>query len=161
MKKLVMILIAIATLQASAQEQKREHKQQRMENRTPYAPEEIAQLQAKRMTITLDLNEEQQKQMSAVILEQAKRRESKREAYIKSKTKSETKTRSKDERFQMANNKLDEKIEMQRTMKTVLAPEQYEKWREITKNHGQCSKRYAMRNKEKSRKMTPGPHSKK
>ncbi len=148
-------MIAVATLQVSAQEQKREVRKQRMESKTPYSPEEMAQLQSKKMTLTLDLSDKQQKEMSAVFLEQAKLRQSKKEAYLKSKDNAEAKTWSKEERFKMANARLDQQIEMKKKMKSILSADQYEKWGKMNEKRGQHSKRYAMHSKNKSHKMTP------
>lgn len=155
MKKLVMILIAVATLQVSAQEQKKEIRKQRTEFKNPYTPEEMAQLQAKKMTLTLDLTDKQQKEMSALLLEQAKLRQSKKEAFAKSKKEGESKTFTKEDHFKMANARLDQQIERQKKVKSILSAEQYEKWVKMDKKRGQHSKKYAMRYKNKSHKMTP------
>lgn len=154
MKKLVMIFIAVATLQVSAQEQKRELKKERMTSKTPYSPEEMAQLQSKKLTLKLDLDTKQQKEVSAVFLEQAKLRQSKKEAFLQSKAKEEKKSFSKDERFKMANARLDQQIEMKSKMKTILSAEQYEKWGKMNEQRRPQSKRYAMHSKNRSHKMT-------
>lgn len=145
MKKLMMILIAVGTLQVSAQEQKREAKKQRMETKMHYSPEQIAQLQAKRMTLKLDLNDQQQKEVSALFLENAKVRQSKKDAYLQSKANDEKKIWSKEERFQMANARLDHKIEMKKKMKTILSTEQFEKWGQMNDRRTHRSKKYVMR----------------
>lgn len=155
MKKLVMILIAVATLQVSAQDQKRDFKKQRMASKMDYTPEQIAQLQAKKMTLTLDLSDKQQNQMSAVFFEQATSRQSKKEAYLKSKDTAENKALSKDERFKMANARLDQQIERQKQVKSILSPEQYEKWRKMNERRKHQGKKYAMRDKNKNNKMAP------
>ncbi len=155
MKKLVMIMIAVATLQVSAQAQKREFRKQRMESKNPYSPEEMAQLQAKKMTLILDLSDQQQKEMSAVFLEQAKLRQIKKEAYLKSKDKTEAKTLTKEERFKMANERLDQRIETKKKMKSILSSAQYEKWGKMNEKRGQHSKRYAMHSKNKAHKTVP------
>lgn len=155
MKKLVMICIAIATLQVSAQEQKREMRKLRTASRTSFTPEEMAQLQAKKMVLTLDLNEKQQKEMSALLLEQAKLRQSEREAFINSKKDTESKTLTKDDRFKMANAKLDKKIEKQKKIKRILSDEQYQKWAKMEKKRNYQGKNQAMRYKNKGHKMAP------
>ena len=127
MKKLIMILIAVATLQVSAQDQKREMTKQRMTSKMDYSPEETAQLQSKKLTLKLDLNSKQQKEVSDLFLEQAKLRQSQKETYLESKAKEENKTFSKEERFKMANARLDQQIEMKKKMKDILSAEQYEK----------------------------------
>lgn len=154
MKKLVMILIAVATLQVSAQDQKREMKKQRMESKTPYTPEQMAQLKAKKMTLNLDLNDNQQKEMSSLFLEEAKLRQSKKEAYLQSKAKDENKSLSNDERFEMANARLDHQIEMKKKMKGILSAEQFEKW-EMNNKRSHYNKKYAMRHNDKRQNTTP------
>ena len=148
-----MILIAIATLQVSAQEQKRDVKKQRMESKMHYSPEQMAQLQAKRMTLKLDLTDKQQKAVSALFLENAKLRQTKKEAYLQSKSNDEKKIWSKEERFQMANARLDHKIEMKKKMKTILSTEQFEKWGQMNDRRGHQSKKYAMRSGAKKHGM--------
>lgn len=148
-----MILIAPATLQVSAQDQKREFNKQRKGSKMENSPEEIAQVQAKKMTLKLDLNEKQQKDVSAVFLEQAKMRQSKKEAYLKSKDKSEDKALSKEERLKMTNARLDEQIEMKKKMKTILTADQYQKWGEMSQKRSKQKRTHHMRYKEK--RMTP------
>lgn len=155
MKKLMMILIAVATLQVAAQDQKRELRKQGTESRTPFTPEEMAQLQAKRMVLTLDLNEKQQKEMSALLLEQAKLRQSERDAFKKSKKDAEQKSVSKEERFKMANAKLDQQIEMNKKMKTILTAEQYEKWNKANKKHNYQGKKRAMKHYKSKKDSVP------
>ena len=155
MKKLVMICIAIATLQVSAQEQKREMRKLRTASRTSFTPEEMAQLQAKKMVLTLDLNEKQQKEMSALLLEQAKLRQSEREAFIHSKNDTESKTLAKADRFKMTDANVDKKIEKQKKKKRILSDEQHQKWAKMEKKRNYQGKKQAMRYKNKGHKMAP------
>lgn len=131
MKKLVMILIAVATLQVSAQEQKKDMKKQRMESYKDYSPEDMAQVQTKRMTAKLDLNDKQQKEVSAIFLEDAKLRHNKREAFSKSDAKEARKNWSKEDRVKMTNERLDRQIEMKEKMKGVLSTDQFETWEKM------------------------------
>lgn len=142
MKKLVMLLVAFATLQVSAQDQKKELKKQRPTSRMTYSPEEMAQLQSKKLTLKLDLDRKQQEDVSVLFLEQAKLRQSKNEAYLKSEEKAEVKTWSKEERFKMANARLDRQIETKRKLKTILSSDQYEKYAKMTERQSPRGKRY-------------------
>ncbi|WP_323028157.1 hypothetical protein [Gelidibacter japonicus] len=153
MKKLIMILIAVATLQVSAQDQKREMKKQRMTSRMDYSPQETAQLQSKKLTLKLDLNSKQQKEVSDLLLEQAKLRQSQKETYLESKAKEENKTFSKEDRFKMANARLDQQIEMKKKMKDILSAEQYEKWDKMSERRQHKGKRHGMRSKNKKEGM--------
>lgn len=154
MKKVIMILFAFATLHASAQDQKRDFKKQRMTSKMDYSPEEMAQLQSKKLTLKLDLDAKQQKDVSDLFLEQAKIRQSKKEAFLQSKAKEEKKKFSKEERLKMANERLDQQIDMKKKMKTILSTEQYEKWGKMDKKRNFKNKRYAMY-KNKSHKTAP------
>lgn len=133
MKYLKIILIAFATIQISAQDQKSPLKKQRMESYNDYSPEDMAQLQTKKMTLKLDLNDKQQKEVSALFLENAKLRQSKREAYLQPKAKEEKKSWSKEERLKMANGRLDHQIEIKKKMKTIFSTEQFETWEKMNK----------------------------
>jgi len=133
MKKLVMILIAFATLQLSAQEQKREMRKERTESKMDYSPEEIAQLKAKKMTLKLDLNDKQQREVSSIFLEEAKFRTAKKSGMSKDKAEQ---SMSNEERLKMKNERLDRQIAMKKKMKTILSAEQYEKWEKMGAKRG-------------------------
>lgn len=154
MKKLIIIIIAFATLQVSAQEQKREMKKQHMTSKMEYSPEEMAQLQAKKMTLKLDLDAKQQNEVSALLLEQAKLKQSKKDAYLKTKSQGEKTTISKEERFKMANARLDQQIEMKKKMKGILSSEQYDKWSKMTEGRSRHGKKHKMRSSHKKDGMS-------
>ena len=80
------------------------------------------------MTLDLDLDAQQQKEVKTIFLEQAKKREAKM-AEMKAKREKGEKP-SADERFEMKNEMLDNQIEMKAKMKKILKPEQYKKWEE-------------------------------
>ena len=80
------------------------------------------------MTLDLDLDAQQQKEVKTILLEQAKKREAKM-AEMKAKREKGEKP-SADERFEMKNEMLDNQIEMKAKMKKILKPEQYKKWEE-------------------------------
>lgn len=143
-------MIAIATLQVSAQDQKREMKKQHMTSKVKYSPEEMAQLQSKKLTLKLDLDAKQQNEVSALLLEQEKLRQSKKEAYLQSKDKEEKKAFTKDERFKMANARLDQQIEMKKKMKSILSTDQYEKWDKMNERRSHQSKKSKMRYRPKN-----------
>lgn len=139
MKKLVVIALALITLQVSAQEQRRERG-----NHVDYTPEEMAQLQTKKMTLDLDLTEAQQRQVSAINLENAKARKEKMKAFKGKKENGEKP--SKEEMLKMKNDRLDAQIAMKKKMKSILNDEQFEKWEK------RQNKRQAMRGKKKMKK---------
>ena len=92
-------------------------------------PEEIAKIQTKKMTLELDLNESQQKQVNALLLEEARNRAEKKEAYNKIKDNAEAKAAlTKEDRVKMMNERLDNQIAMKAKMKNILNADQYAKW---------------------------------
>jgi len=116
MKKLLIIALALVTIQVSAQEKRGEKGR-----KANLAPEEMAQLQTKQMTLDLDLTEAQQKEVSVINFKKAQM-----EAR-KSKKDSEEKP-SKEERLQMKNDRLDAQIATKKKMKSILNADQYAKW---------------------------------
>ena len=123
MKNLLVIALALITIQVSAQNRNQgERRGARMEQgqrNKDFTPEEIAQLQTKKMTLHLDLTVSQQKQIEKLHLENAKERQSRME---------ERQTKMKEDRLSMMNERLDRQIEMKAKMKKILNPEQFEKW---------------------------------
>jgi hypothetical protein len=77
------------------------------------------------------LNTSQQKEIKALLLEQAKKRETKMAEMKANKDKGEKLT--KDERFEMKNKMLDEQIAMKAKMKSILNETQMKKWEELKK----------------------------
>lgn len=88
--------------------------------------EQRNQLQLKKMTLDLDLNASQQKEMAAVIAEQSAKREAKM-AEMKEKKATQKKLTA-NEKFEMENKILDNQIEMKEKMKKILNDKQMEKW---------------------------------
>jgi len=128
MKKLITIaLIAIMGVSSYAQERPGRPEGNPMEK---FTPEQRNQLMLKKMTLDLDLNASQQKEMGKLIAEQG----AKREAHMKDR-KAKTAKPTSDEIFEMKNKMLDEQIAMKGKMKKILSPEQFKKWDEMKQHH--------------------------
>lgn len=132
MKNLLMIAIALITVSATAQEQKREARKgemkQRMEMRQDMTPQEMAELQTKKMTLHLDLNDKQQAEVQKLLLDEATARKAKMAEYKAKKESASDEKLSKEDRLKMQNERLDHQIAMKRKMKAILSAEQYEKF---------------------------------
>ena len=103
------------------------------------SPEQIAVLKTKKMTLALDLNTAQQKEIQTLNLENAKEREA---LMLERKVKKEQAEQSKpstDERFEFQNERLDRMIAQKGKMKQILSEEQFQKWERI--NHHRSSHR--------------------
>lgn len=114
--------------------------------------EQRAELQSKRLSLQLELNDAQQAQVQKVLVLQFQKADQKRAAHQQDRAEGNTpKTLSADERFELQNQRLDEQMAMQEEMKKILSPEQLEKWKEIRKDRNQKGKRLMakrhMRNK--------------
>jgi protein CpxP len=125
MKTWILAAVMMAGLTLSAQE--------KGEQREPLKPEQRAELHAKKMTLALDLNEKQQKDLQKLFTEQNKKAEQ-----FKAQRKTGNETANKmtaDERFAMQNKMLDEKIAMKADMKKILNSDQFAKWEKMRENH--------------------------
>lgn len=154
MKKLITLaLIATIGLSSFAQEKKerpQRHEGHRMEK---FTPKQRNELMLKKMTLELDLNANQQKEMSKLIAEQS----AKREAHLKDR-KAKTEKPTSDEIFAMKSKMLDEQIAMNGKMKKVLSPEQFKKWDEMKKRHHEgMRKHYSQGLKKEMRKKEAQP----
>jgi hypothetical protein len=123
MKKLFLAIVLVTSSLSFAQDRKEQGK------REQFTPEQQTELHVKRMTLDLDLDDKQQKEIKALLLEQAKKREAKKAEMMAKREKGEKPTS--DEKFAMKSEMLDNQIEMKAKMKKILKPEQFEKWEEM------------------------------
>lgn len=138
MKTITSILALLFVLNITAQEQKfQERKQQ-------FTPEQIAELQTKKMDLDFELNDKQRKELYKLNLENAKQREAKREALKE--LKSEQKTLTSDEKYEMQLKRLDEMKKHQSEMKRILGEGNYKAWKEKNAQR-QMNIKNAMRHK--------------
>lgn len=120
MKKALIASALFGTLSLFAQEPKNKESQLTSEQRV--------ELQVKKMTLDLDLNDKQQKEVKKLLTDQSKKRE---EARTKIQAnKAEDKKPTADERFAMRSKMLDQQIAFKGEMKKILNEKQMEKWEE-------------------------------
>jgi hypothetical protein len=133
MKKIITTaLIAIISITGYSQERKERQGKHHGNPMEKFTPEQRHELMLKKMTLELDLNASQQKEMSKIIAEQG----AKKEAFMKDR-KAKTEKPTSDEMFAMKSKMLDEQIAMKARMKKLLAPEQFIKWEKMKKHHDQ------------------------
>ncbi len=121
MKKLIFMAIALIGLQAIAQ-------QKGMQRFNDFSAEEMATLQTKKMTLHLDLTENQQTKIYSIHLKNATVRKAKMNAMKAKKGSGNFERPTKEQRLAMINAKLDNQIAMKKKMKTILNDEQFTKW---------------------------------
>lgn len=132
MKKLATIaLIAIISVSTYAQDKMDRPARQDRNPMEKFTPEQRSQLMLKKMTLELDLDASQQKEMGKLIAEQG----AKREAFMKNR-KEKTEKPSSDQLFEMKSKMLDEQIAMKSKMKKILSPDQFKKWEGMRKHKG-------------------------
>lgn len=134
MKKLFIVALLVVGMTSFAQERKARPERAQMEQMTP---EQRNQLHLKKMTLELDLNASQQKEMSKIIAEQSAKREA-RMAERKASKDSVKKQLTADELFAKKSKMLDEQIVMKERMKKILSADQYKKWDDMKgkRHHG-------------------------
>lgn len=143
----MLIAIALLTLNATAQDKKIKKGQL-----NDLSAEEVATLKTKKLTLHLDLTESQQEKVKTIVLEEAKYKENQRAVHKKKKKDETSKKLSKEDRYAMANERLDRQIEMKKQMKAVLNAEQYKKWEASLSKKNQ-KKRKALRGKKSDKKQ--------
>lgn len=129
MKKILIIAMAFITIEGMAQQRmERPGREEMAQKMSALTPEESAGLQTKKMTLHLDLNQSQQKEIYKINLENATKRKDMMAAR-KAKRASGTMERpSKEEFLKMTNDRLDHQIATKAKMKSILNAEQYTKW---------------------------------
>jgi methionine-rich copper-binding protein CopC len=90
------------------------------------SPEQQASLETKKLTLALDLSENQQEQIQEIHLEKALAREAKKEERATRESKPNA-----DERYAHMSERLDRQIEVKEQMKDILNKEQYQKWERL------------------------------
>ena len=115
------------------------HPSQRMEKMKALSPEQEATLWSKKMTLELDLNETQQDQMYALILEKAKTRDKRFKNLPKERP-------NKEQIYKMEVDRLDQEIAMKKSLKSILTERQLELW-ELIEN------KKSLKIREKKKKM--------
>lgn len=118
MKKVILIVVSLFITQLlNAQQPAKKH----------FSAEQRANLKTKKLTLALDLNKTQQKEMYKFQLELAKARDARKNLNKELKKKPLTSN----EKYEKINRNLDRKIEIKKRFKQILTPVQYEKWEKI------------------------------
>ncbi|MCB0456125.1 MAG: hypothetical protein R2776_00285 [Flavobacteriaceae bacterium] len=137
MKKLLFICFVFMGLALQAQpgpDAKMKYRKEMKEKMDNLTPQERATLKAKEMTLHLDLNEKQQKQVEILLLQQEEKREALREK------RKEGEELTKEEKFALKSKMLDEQIAFKKEMKNILNEEQYAKFEKAQHHKGRMKK---------------------
>ena len=155
MKKIILIALVLINIQAIAQERRGEHRKgdrkERAHMMKDLTPEQIATLQTKKMTLSLDLTDAQQKEIYKMNLANSKERKAKIEELKKLRESNEK--LSKENRYNMMNERLDKQISMKKKMKSILSEEQYQRFERGAKQQKMRGKKAV---KARSKKLRSG-----
>lgn len=152
MKNILYAFAIIFTLNLAAQEHS-EHggRNGKMKGQKEFlqslTPEQHATLQTKKLTLALDLSEQQQTKVLALQTKMATERKAKMEAHKAMKEKGEKPTE--EQRYQMMNERLDAKIAFKKSMKKILNDEQYERWEKMHAKRSKGKKKMKAKRKHK------------
>jgi Spy/CpxP family protein refolding chaperone len=145
MKKLIVAALLVVGMTAFAQE-----KQGRTGGREKLTSEQKIDIQVKKMTKNLDLNEKQAKEVRVLVTKEVAKREAKRAEIQELKTKKSEEMNAQREANQTA---------LSSDMKKILTPEQYAKWEKNREEKKESIKEKMAERKEK-RKSKNLPESK-
>ena len=147
MKKLLsMVILSLFLVSSFAQEK------QRKQRHSDLTPEQIAEVQTKEMTLQLELNEKQQKQILKINKKMAIERKQQMEEHRALREKSEKLTS--EELIKRKSARLDKQIAHQKEMKKILNEKQFETWKESrNKKAGKMKKRMGKKKMGKRSKM--------
>ncbi len=148
MKKIFSLaLISLLTVSAFGQDQ------QRKNNRFDLTPDQIAEVQTKKMVLHLDLSEKQQQQIQEINKRNTIDRKGKME---ERKTLSEKgQNLSSDEFVKRMNVRLDRQIAHQKEMKKILNEKQFETWKNSRKHQTHKIKKRMSKRKMQNRSKMP------
>lgn len=125
MRKLILAVALVVGLTTFAQGKKGDGKGR-------MSPEQQVEVVLKKMTTELSLDAKQQDEVKAILVEQSKKRETKKEEFKARKEKGDKP--SDEEIAAMKKNRIDEELAMKNKMKKVLSEDQYKKWTEAKKD---------------------------
>ena len=142
MKKVLVIVAVFVGFSAMAQRERPQNpKKQLLES---LDAEQLATLRTKKMTLALDLNQEQFEEVLQLNIAEIEFHKEKRE--VRKAAKDDNKPSSAEERFNMANARLDRQIAMQQQLKDILTDDQYALWKELKlQRHANGKKRFNAR----------------
>lgn len=126
MKKIIGLSVVILMLTLNMNAQGKRDGQRKGNN---YTPEQIATLHAKKMTLRLDLTQNQQTEVYNLMKESAT---SRNEMRTKMKENKEAGIKlTSDQKFELESKKIDKQIAHKAALKNILNKDQFEKWSEM------------------------------
>lgn len=147
MRKLAGITVLILLISFSINAQQKHQKQRKGSD---FTPEQKATLKVKQMTLDLDLNASQQKEVFELMKKGAEERKNAMEERKENKQSGVELTS--DQKFAIQNNRLDKMIAHKTAMKNILSKDQYEKWEKKMNHMKKSGKKNMTKNNQKGMK---------
>jgi Spy/CpxP family protein refolding chaperone len=138
MKNLLIIIMLLGSLGLTAQNKSKSKKEHKKELRENLTPEQRADLLSKKMTLELDLTDAQQKKVKQLFVDFGNNKPANRET---------RKNMTSEAKYAAKNAQLDRRIKMQRELKKILTPEQFETWENNKAKRPSRAKKEAKRNR--------------
>ncbi len=155
MRKLAGITVLVLLISFSINAQQRQQKQRKGSD---FTTEQIATLKVKQMTLDLDLNASQQKEVFELM---KKSTEERKNAMAERKENKQSGIElTSDQKFAIQNNRLDKMIAHKTAMKNILSKDQYEKWEKKMKHQKRSGKKNMAKNSQKGMKGMKGGQQK-
>jgi len=148
MKRIVGFTVVVLLISFSINAQQGQKKNRKGSD---FTPEQNATLITKKMTLTLDLDENQQKEIFTLMKLNLSEREVKRAEFKKQKENGTEMTS--EQRFEMQSNRLDKQIQHKTAMKTILSEDQFGKWKKTMKTRKRGANRKGMKNDERKNRQ--------
>lgn len=142
-KILSIVIVALLTVSTFAQEK------QRRQHRSDLTPDQTAELQTKKMTLHLELNEKQQQQILEINKRNAIVREQNMQEHKAIREKSEK--LNGEELVKRRSARLDKQIAHQKEMKKILNEKQFETWKNSRKHKAHDMKKRMRKHKSEDR----------
>ncbi len=147
MRKLAGITVLILLISFSINAQQKQKKQRKGSD---FTTEQMATLKVKQMTLDLDLNASQQKEVFELM---KKNTEERKNAITERKENKQSGVElTSDQKFAIQNNRLDKMIAHKTAMKNILSKDQYEKWEKKMKHQKRSVKKNMAKNNQKGMK---------
>lgn len=145
MKNVILALMAVISTTAWAQPAERD----------ALTAEQRVDLRVKKMTLELDLNDKQQKEIKALMTEQQAKFEKARE--VRKSEREAVKKRRAEDRYKMRSEMLDEQIAHKAKMKKILSAEQFAKWEKGQEGRHEKARTHVKKRHVKNHKSPEAP----
>jgi hypothetical protein len=136
MKNAIMTLLLVSGMFLEAQEGERRGHDNPWKSMTP---EQVATLESKKMTLALDLSLEQQSKMKSLLTTRAEERKARMEVHQEKKASGSEKP-STEERYTLANERLDKEIAFKKKVSQILNEVQYAEWKKMQRHNRHMTK---------------------